>query len=584
MAVKVLAHGRDGFTGEDSAGRRHAVGWDSMLGHKSKVAMEMKVLDQGQEGAIVQDRKGRKRFLAGDIGAGNDTAAPETGKKPRAPRDPLMEGLDQLGKSLSAGGRVIFVKAAVANRPGLALKPVTDRSGHQTKRWVRTMKDMAAAPREAKQEEKPTIHDPRQTDIEDFTGGPPSMAHGDHVSFRHGEVRGHGWIVSSGRDGVTVKDGAGQVHQVRHDALEGKAGGGEGGTPNTMTDEKLDYPDHRPGSIGAKEPTGFSAAAHFKEHDAPDQATVEGVLSAFPPDTSEKMARIVDRLRGVTETKTAHMKDGAYTPERQALHADILGKFLSQDAVRNATPSEGENPTFTILGGRGGSGKSWFNGKVFDPKKAIVLDADEIKHMLPEYEGWNAFQVHEESGDLFDAITEKAKALGLNIVHDATMKTPGKAVALVKGFKEAGYKVAAHYMHLPRAEAAKRAVKRFLGPTGRFVPPEVILGNTQNEAAFDQVKDLADTWSFRDNQNRDGNGPTLIAESQHGQDPNGGASQDSGSDAGKDGRDGRAPPDRKDGDQGPGLARKDAGGPLRKGGAWFGRALFFLTGGRVVAR
>jgi predicted ABC-type ATPase len=250
----------------------------------------------------------------------------------------------------------------------------------------------------------------------------------------------------------------------------------------------------------------------------------------------------------------------------------IEDKFLSDEMIAAATPAEGEKPTFTILGGRGGSGKSWFNGKVFDPKKAIVLDADEIKHMLPEYEGWNAFQVHEESGDLFDAITEKALALGLNIVHDATMKTPARAVALVKGFKEAGYKVAAHYMHLPRAEAAKRAVKRFLGPTGRFVPPEVILGNTKNEAAFDQVKALADVWSFRDNQNRDDNGPTLIAESPSVEGPEAPregapqaqAGQDSGRNAGQDGRDGRPPAGKQAADRDAGAAGKGAGGPLRK--------------------
>lgn len=210
MAVKVLAHGRDGFTGEDDKGARHSIGWDRMLGHKKRVAMEMKVLDQGAEGAIVQDGRGKRRFLAGDVG----TTEPTQPRGPAPKADPLMEGLETLGKSLAGGGRVIFAKAALANAPGLALRPVTDKLGHQTKRWVRTMKDQPAAQKPKALDDKPTIHDARQTDLEEHI-----HKHGDVVSFQHGNVRGTGTITSSGRDGVTVQDESGTSHQVRHDAL-----------------------------------------------------------------------------------------------------------------------------------------------------------------------------------------------------------------------------------------------------------------------------------------------------------------------------------------------------------------------------
>ena len=103
--------------------------------------------------------------------------------------------------------------------------------------------------------------------------------------------------------------------------------------------------------------------------------------------------------------------------------------------------------------------------------------------MLPEYKGWNAATVHEEPGDLFDAITARDQALGLNIVHDATMKTAKKAVGTVQRFKDAGYRTEAHYMYLPPQQAAKHAVGRFPGPTKRFVPPGVVLGNITNETA-----------------------------------------------------------------------------------------------------
>ena len=161
----------------------------------------------------------------------------------------------------------------------------------------------------------------------------------------------------------------------------------------------------------------------------------------------------------------------------------------------------------------GNSGKSWFNGKVYDPEKNVVLDSDEIKQQLPEYKGWNAFEVHEESSDILEKAAAMAKAYGLNIVIDATMKTTSSAVERVLDFKKAGYKIEAHYMHAPRQVSAERAVKRFTGPTGRYVPVGVVLSNVSNEKTFDAVKQYASIWSFRDSS---GNPPPKLVSKKNG--------------------------------------------------------------------
>ena len=237
-----------------------------------------------------------------------------------------------------------------------------------------------------------------------------------------------------------------------------------------------------------------------------------------------------DRLENIEQTIDKFQKEGHWTPERQALHRRILydgvpGKddkgnpitipgILSPERVKAARPAKGEKPAFIILGGRGGSGKSSFKGEVYEPDRCIVLDADHIKSMLPEYEGWNAAQVHEESGDLFDHIADFARIMGLNVVLDKTMKTAKSVVADVEKFKKSGYRTEAHYMHLPRQEAGKRAIQRFLdgGESGRYVPPEIVLGNTTNEDSFDQVKDKVDAWSFRDNNVAKGDKPIMISQ------------------------------------------------------------------------
>ena len=73
---------------------------------------------------------------------------------------------------------------------------------------------------------------------------------------------------------------------------------------------------------------------------------------------------------------------------------------------------------------------------MYDPSKCIMLDADLIKEMMPEYEGWNAFQVHEESSDIVEAALEFARANGLNVVLDATMKTAKTAIEKVRSIDE----------------------------------------------------------------------------------------------------------------------------------------------------
>lgn len=509
QAVRVLARGRDGFTAECEQKKRHKLPWESYLGHRSRMLQNYEVVDQGADGAILEDGRGRRRYLAGEMP--EPSAAKPKPAEAHLKDDPLLGGMNRLKKALPMlpdNARIILLKAAVANRPGLSLQAKTDKGGHQTHRWVRAVKDQPS---------------PGKTAAHQDEAHAGLMQHGDTVQFRHGDVAGEGKIVASGRDGVTLQDKDGATHQVRHEHLVKPEGvgakaetsekeigsngdGGNGGDGGAGSGD---------GGSGSIPPDKFGAAEFASKFNDP-KVTPEDILKNFPPDTAGKIAETNAKLAQLKSTDQEFKVNGEWTPERGALHQKIFDDILSEERVRAAMPAEGEDPTFIILGGRGGSGKSWFNGKVFDPSKFIVLDADEIKQKLPEYEGWNAAQVHEESGDIFDRITERAQALGLNLVHDATMKTAKKAVALVQGFKDAGYRTEAHYMYLPPPEAAKRAVSRFLGKTQRFVPPGIVLDNTTNEGSFDQVKGLVDSWSFRDNNVGKGEEPRLISENGSG--------------------------------------------------------------------
>lgn len=424
----------------------------------------------------------------------------------------------------------MMIKSGIANQPGLSLQNVTDKGGHQTKRWKRSAQD-TPTPKPARAPEATASQ--RDPDPQDKRGsargyGTHDIQPGGRVRFKAGEHAGQGEIVAVGKDGVTVKDSEGREHGIHHHELthyapspsqSGGDGGGSGKPPVTPGGEpEPEGAPKKPSTVlGKQDPIpaeSFAAADYAKSHDQAD-VSVDSILAQFPPDTTARIKAAQDRLEGIEETIQEFKKDGHWTEDRRRIHDEIQDKILSDEVIKKAMPAPGEKPVFMILGGRGGSGKSSFAGRVYDPEKTIVLDADHIKGLLPEYEGWNAAQIHAESGEIFDKLVETARDMGLNLVLDKTMKTAKSAVADVQAFKDAGYRTEAHYMHLPRQEAAKRAVSRFLGggEKGRYVPVEVVLSNTTNEDSFDQVKGIVDAWSFRDNNVPKGSQPILISES-----------------------------------------------------------------------
>ena len=192
--------------------------------------------------------------------------------------------------------------------------------------------------------------------------------------------------------------------------------------------------------------------------------------------------------------------------------ADQKARAENERQIAETIRRSGAIPTFTILGGRACSGKEWFRGRVYNPDKSVVLDADDFMAKLPEYEGWNAPALIAEATDIVESALDKARLMGLNVVLDATMRSAEGAIAKIAAFRAAGYRIEAHYMFLPREEAAKRAVARSLGKSKHYVPIEAVLANTTNETTFDQIRPLVDKWSVWDNNVPEGQDPKLIAQ------------------------------------------------------------------------
>jgi hypothetical protein len=232
------------------------------------------------------------------------------------------------------------------------------------------------------------------------------------------------------------------------------------------------------------------------------------------PDTQQ-----VYKQGGKIEGRPGHeiYRGGEYTASRKRKHREILKELFA-----GKSPAEGQ-PTFVMLGGRGGSGKSFFTdgprnpdgtrGKpLLDKSTHILIDSDWFKKKLGS-EGWDAALYHEEATDLVDAALRLAQRRGFNTILDATMKSEGSALKNMNLFKDAGFDLKGYYMHAPLSVAAANAMQRFKTKDGnykgRFVPPGYILDSKTNEATFDKLREHFSDWSVYNNQT--GTNPQLYA-------------------------------------------------------------------------
>jgi hypothetical protein len=183
---RVICHGSHGCT-VDSGGRRHKVRWDDVLGHRKRIGFNAKVVDQGDDGAIVEDETGGRVYLHG-ANFDNDNEPDNTTQSAWD----LLAKENRMSKSM-----VLLLKSGkISNRAGLHLENLTDKAGHQTKRWKRGDKEAASG--------RP------RADDNSYASGKV----GNSVSFKSSDGTVKGKIVSSGKDGATIQDDGGNKHKV----------------------------------------------------------------------------------------------------------------------------------------------------------------------------------------------------------------------------------------------------------------------------------------------------------------------------------------------------------------------------------
>ena len=238
------------------------------------------------------------------------------------------------------------------------------------------------------------------------------------------------------------------------------------------------------------------------------------VLDEQPEAFREFVAQVEQALDEGTSTMDAYYdpETGEWTPERQALHDQIINDILEPGRPAPA----GIEPEAVIMGGLPGSGKSSVlaeraGGGQFDGY--VHIDADVIKGMLPEYEGWNAALLHDESSAIADEVVRRSIRNHMPIMYDATLRTTRNAAAVVDALESVGYNTRLIYVDIPIEDSMRRVLSRFASGTGRYVSPfYVATHDGRNLLSLEALKGQVDAWEHWDNGQPRGQSPRLVAQ------------------------------------------------------------------------
>ena len=247
--------------------------------------------------------------------------------------------------------------------------------------------------------------------------------------------------------------------------------------------DPAEHPRHPAGAEASKggefAPKGAEGAGEKQIHPAPTVSDDPRPYFAHikPPPSNRELDAEPNAAGMVgTEKEYRDEKTLEWDPEREAWHQAIMERYL-----------EGKNPEgtleATVLGGGQAVGKTTISRQVAGNNPNLVrVDADEIKLLIPEYEGLKkrggdlaASLVHEESSYIAKLVLAEAAARGLDVVYDATSSGKG-GPTMAKSLHDRGYKVHLAFADVPISEARRRANARATDPTniagfGRRPPP-----------------------------------------------------------------------------------------------------------------
>lgn len=190
-------------------------------------------------------------------------------------------------------------------------------------------------------------------------------------------------------------------------------------------------------------------------------------------DTAKLHSGEIASTEDLHRRRNADGSHGAYTPERQDLHARIASALL-----QGAGAHPGKARAIFLAGGPA-SGKTSLinNGHVRIPKDAVDVNPDIVRELLPEYDRLKtlgdtaaAAKTHEEASHIAGLVNDLALTRHHHVVVDGTGNSGAmKYRRKVENARDHGHKTEVHYASISTDEAVRRAQLR-ASKSGRHVP------------------------------------------------------------------------------------------------------------------
>jgi predicted ABC-type ATPase len=295
-------------------------------------------------------------------------------------------------------------------------------------------------------------------------------------AFHPDELRGFGgkWTTGGARARAAIESrpssSASRIRSAAHQSYEG----GRRNPANAATRALASKPQIPLGKLASSVGTGKWSSSALKAG--------KDIMAGKVADT-EHAHRLVN----------ADGSLGAYSPERQALHEQILTNML-QGKARH----EGKARAIFTAGGPA-SGKSGLEkfGMLTLPKDVVNADPDTIRAMLPEYQQMvdagrkdasNA--THEEASHLAKVLTKLALGRQHHILVDTVGDSgPDKFAGKIRQAQRAGHEVSVHYATTDVKTAMARAKAR--GDKGGRYVPDQFLKDAHAEVSRRFVEDVS---------------------------------------------------------------------------------------------
>lgn len=201
-----------------------------------------------------------------------------------------------------------------------------------------------------------------------------------------------------------------------------------------------------------------------------------------------ELQHLLTTERATPDTESRYKKEGQWEPIRADLQKSITDDLYSHGGKAPVEgqpyqPQEiGHDKQMYIVIGPPGAGKSSTVKDLPTAHNSVLIDADEAKQMLPEWnKGKGANQVHEESSHIAeDLLTHRALGAGANMIVAKVGAKPRSIMDLAKAAHDRGYNVHLRYVDVSTQVSMRRVLERSDWyregkPGGRIINPKYSL-------------------------------------------------------------------------------------------------------------